>query len=197
MPGTFATDGASADQNGSQALGGMSTGIGVSARNSGFPLIQTATAADFAAARIGSPTGQNGLAIGAITAGSGYTNGTYLLNAANGGLTGGTGDLNGEIQVTVAGGAITAAVVTKGGRYLTTPSTVLTSLGGGTLGVVPVTTPADGVVAALGSGYGTNKGMRYLVAAGAVAPGAAISGGYLNRSTRTMALGDAAWGVAP
>jgi hypothetical protein len=197
MPGTYATDGASADQNGSQALGGMSTGIGVSARNSGQPLIQTATAADFAAARIGSPTGQNGLAVGALTAGTGYTNGTYLLNAANGGLTGGTGDLNGEIQVTVAGGAITAAVVTKGGRYLTAPSVNLAALGGGSGGAIPLTVPADGVVAALGAAYGTNKGVRYLVAAGAVAVNAAVSGGYLNRSTRAMVAGDAVWAVAP
>jgi hypothetical protein len=211
MTTTSAKDGAIADVSqdggGSAAMtgtGGMSTGIGNGAANSGFPLIQTATAADFAAARIGggsaSPAGvsiPNTLGAPTITAGSGYTNGTYLLNAANGGLTGGTGDLNGEIQVTVAGGAITAASVTKVGRYITAPTAVLTALGGGSAGVVTPTLLADGRVNALGTGYGTNKGTRYLVAAGSVANGAAVSGGYLNRSGRTMATGDATWAVAP
>lgn len=198
---------ASQDGGGSAALvgtGGMSTGIGNGANNSGQPLIQTATAADFVAARIGggsaSPAGvaiPNVLGAPTFVAGSGYTNGTYLLNAANGGLTGGTGDLNGEIQVTVAGGAITAAAVTKPGRYITAPTAVLTALGGGAAGVVTPTLLADGRVNALGAAFGANKGTRYLVAAGAVAVNAAISGGYLNRSGRAMVSGDGAWAVAP
>lgn len=197
MPGTYATNGAICDANSGQAGGALSTGIGVGANNSGTPLTQSATAADFAAARIGAPTGQNALLVGTITGGTGYTNGTYVLTHANGGLTGGTGDLNGEVTVTVAGGIITSAVVTKGGRYLTTPSVVIASMGGGASGVIPLTTPADGEVDALGSTYGTGKGMRYLVAAGAVAVGAAVSGGYLNRSPRAMVAGDATWAVAP
>lgn len=207
----YAKDGAlgdaSQDGGGSAAMsgtGGLSTGIGNGALNSGVPLIQGATAADFAAVRIGggsaSPAGvaiPNVLGAPTITAGSGYTNGVYLLNRENGGLTGGTGDLNGEIQVTVAGGAITAASVTKVGRYITAPTAVLTALGAGTLGVVTPTLLADGRVNALGAAFGTNKGTRYLVAVGAVAINAAVSGGYLNRSGRAMVTGDATWAVAP
>jgi hypothetical protein len=196
MPGTYQTNGAICDANSSQSGGALSTGIGVGANNSGTPLTQSATAADFAAARIGAPAGQAALLVGALTAGAGYTNGTYVLvNGA--GLTGGTGDLNGEVMVTVAGGAITAAVVTKGGRYLTAPTVNLATLGGGAGGAIPLTTPADGEVDALGSTYGTGKGMRYLVAAGAVAVNAAVSGGYLNRSGRAMVAGEATWAVAP
>lgn len=208
---SYAKDGAIGDlsQDGGGGppvgTGGLSTGIGVGANNSGAPLIQSTTAADFAAARIGggsaSPAGvavPNVLGAPTITAGSGYTNGTYLLNAANGGLTGGTGDLNGEIQVTVAGGAITAAVVTKPGRYITAPTAVLTQLGGGAAGVVTPTLLADGRVVALGAAYGNNKGVRYNQANAGVAVNAAITPGtYLNRSGRAMVSGDAAWGVAP
>ncbi len=83
------------------------------------------------------------------------------------------------------------------GRYLTAPTVNLASLGGGAGGALPLTTPADGIVNPLGAAYGVGKGMRYLVAAGAVAINAAVSGGYLNRSTRAMVAGDATWAVAP
>ncbi len=195
--GSYAKDGAILDANESQQAGGLSTGIGVSPVNSGFPLQQSATAADFAAARIGSPTGQNGILVGTVVGGTGYTNGVYTLNAANGGLTGGTGDLNGALQVTVAGGIITSVVTLNAGRYLTAPAVSLAALGAGSGGAIPLTVPADGVVNVLGAAYGTGKGTRYLVAAGAVAINAAVSGGYLNRSTRAMVAGDAVWAVAP
>lgn len=209
---TYAKDGAigdsSRDGGGSVAIvgaGGLSTGIGVGPNNSGAPLIQTVTVADFAAARIGggsaSPAGvaiPNVLGVPTFVAGAGYTNGTYLLNHENGGLTNSTGDKNGEIQVTVAGGAITAAAVTKPGRYTTAPTAVLTALGGGAGGSVTPTILADGRVVALGAAYGSNKGVRYNQANAGVAVDAAITPGtYLNRSGRAMVTNDAAWGVAP
>lgn len=211
MTVTYAKDGAIADysQDGGGGLpvgtGGLSTGIGVSPANSGSPAIQSTTAADFAAARIGggsaSPAGvaiPNVLGAPTFVAGSGYTNGTYTLNAANGGLTGGTGDLNGEITVTVAAGAITAAYASKPGRYITAPTVVLTALGAGTGGSVTATLLADGRVVALGAAYGTNKGLRYLQANAGVAVNAAITPStYLNRSARAMLANELAWGVAP
>lgn len=53
-----------------------------------------------------------------------------------------------------------------------------------------------GVVYTLGAAYGASKGTRYVQASGSVADGAAIVAGWLNRSGRTMATGDYAWGVA-
>lgn len=193
MPATFQTDGALGDMTPGQDLGGMSTGIGVGSNYSSSALIQSTTSSDFAPSRIGGTAGLGQLVISAaITAGSGYTNGTYVIAPTGGGGSGAS------VTVTVAGGAITAATVTApGSGYTTAPTVSLAALGAGTGGAVTLTIAADGRANALGSAYGTNKGTRYLTASGTVANGAAISGGYLNRSGRTMVAGDSAWAVAP
>jgi hypothetical protein len=198
MPATYTTSGAIADITPSQATGALSTGIGVSALTSGPNRIQTPTLSDFVADRIGGAVG-NGLGFPTFVAGSGYTNGTYVLNAANGGLTGGGGD-SGELTVTVVGGAITQPVVTGGGRnYATVPVAVLTSLGAGVGGSITNALVADGRVVALGVGYGANKGQRYLMTTGPIGNNLAIpgGGGYINRSGRALATGDFVWAVAP
>lgn len=53
-----------------------------------------------------------------------------------------------------------------------------------------------GTVYALGSGYGSDKGTRYVAASGTVANGAAVTTGWINRSGRTMVAGDYCWAVA-
>ncbi|CAB4166567.1 hypothetical protein UFOVP840_39 [uncultured Caudovirales phage] len=53
-----------------------------------------------------------------------------------------------------------------------------------------------GVVYALGTGYGTSKGVRYVQASGAVADGAVVTAGWVNRSGRALVSGDYVWAVA-
>jgi hypothetical protein len=53
-----------------------------------------------------------------------------------------------------------------------------------------------GTVYALGSTYGSSKGTRYVTATGAVADGAAVTTGWVNRSGRAMVAGDYCWAVA-
>lgn len=188
--------------------GGLSTGIGIGTNASGVPVPGnfTATATDALPVRIGggvkssagssnSDSNLGNIVNGAtITAGSGYTNGVYLIGTTGGGVPDGTG----QVQVTVAGGAITAAEISNPGSGFTgTPTVALTALGGGTGGAVTLTTGREGDLDALGTGFGVNKGTRYLIASGAVANNAAISGGYLNRSGRAMVSGEGAWAVAP
>jgi hypothetical protein len=193
MPATFQTDGALADTTPGNDIGGASTGIGVGSNYSSSALIQSTTATDFSPSRIGGLAGLGQVVISAaITAGSGYTNGTYTLIPTGGGGS------NSEVVVTVAGGAITAATVTKpGSGYTTAPTVSLAPLGAGTGGAVTLTIAENGRSNILGAAFGTNKGTRYLTASATVANGAAISGGYLNRSGRTMLAGDSAWAVAP
>lgn len=192
MAATYVTDGCLADVTPGQDTGACSTGIGVSARRFG-PANQSTTAADFSPNRIGGSAGFGSCVISAaVTAGSGYTNGTYTIVP-----TGGSG-AGAEVSVTVSGGAITAATVTKpGSNYATAPTVSLTSLGAGTGGAVTLTIAADGRSNMLGASYGTNKGGRYLTASGTVANGAAVSGGYLNRTGSTVNSGDSLWCVAP
>lgn len=181
--------------------GGMSTGIGVGSGNSGAPAIQSTTSTDFAPTRIGGgSTAVSASNLGnvvqsvAFAAGSGYTNGSYAIDSTGGGAPNGTA----QVQVTVAGGAITAVVISRAGSgFASAPTFALTALGAGTGGSITPTIGTDGRANMLGSGFGTNKGTRYLTAAGSVANGAAVSGGYLNRSGRAMVAGESTWAVAP
>lgn len=191
MPGTYATNGVIADANPSQGTGALSTGIGVGPENSGQPPIQSATSAAFVAARIGGDASEGWLGVASVTAGSGYDDGTYPLNADNDGLSGG----DGEISVVVESGAITEVTVTKPGHYSSAPTVDLSDLGAGSAGAVTLEVIEDGVVHALGSDYGDGKGTRYVKATGDVNDGSAITSGWINRSGRKMVNGDYAWGV--
>lgn len=218
MAATFTISGALADSSvegrgkgvaGSWAggEGAMATGIGIGSISSGAAQNNfTATAADALPIRIGggvkSSAGSSnsdsnlGNVINSRTfvAGSGYTDGVFLARTAGGGAVGA-----GEVQITVAGGAITAVDITDEGSSFTSVPTVTlpAGMGAGTGGSVTLTTGPHGRAVMLGTGYGTNKGTRYLVAAGAVANNAAVSGGYLNRSGRAMVAGEGVWAVAP
>lgn len=78
-----------------------------------------------------------GLATVAGNAGSGYTNGTYDLDATGGGGTGG------KVRVVVAAGAISSrTILDKGRGYTSAPTFSLTSLGAGTGGTVTATISA-------------------------------------------------------
>lgn len=63
-------------------------------------------------------------------------------------------------------------------------------------GAARIGSGTDGVVYALGSTYGTSKGVRYLQASGSVADGAVVTTGWVNRSGRTLNTGDYVWAVA-
>jgi len=214
MTATYQTDGALNTWQGGNATGGASTGIGVGSNQSG-PIVGlnfTATAADFVAPHIGdgtlassaSNTGQIVQEPVTITAGSGYTNGSYKVESD---VSGGQGAGAASLLFTIAGGAITAASVKRPGSGFTSATTFTvanaintvdgTGPGAGTLGALVVTVGYDSRATMLGAAFGANKGTRYLTAAGSVANGAAVSGGYLNRSGRTMAAGDSTWAVAP
>jgi len=215
MPASFQTDGALNAFQGGNDIGGANTGIGVASNQSG-PLstqIQfSTTTTDFVACHIGdgalatsaSNTGNIVQEPPAITAGTGYTNGTYKIESD---ASGGQGAQAASIFITVSGGAITAARVKRPGSGFTSAPTFTlanavnvndgTGIGAGTGGAVTVTVGLDSRAVMLGAAFGTNKGTRRLQAAGSVANGAAVSGGYLNRSGRTMVAGDQCWAVAP
>lgn len=75
--------------------------------------------------------------LGAITPGSGYTNGVYTAVP----LTGGTGS-GAQATITVAGGAVTVVTLTKPGNGYTAADSLSAStaiIGGGTLFAIPVT----------------------------------------------------------
>jgi hypothetical protein len=74
-------------------------------------------------------------ALGAITGGSGYANGTYF----NQPLTGGTGT-GATAEIIVSGGAVTSVSLTAGGVNYTVGDTLSTAITGGSLFSVPVTT---------------------------------------------------------
>lgn len=203
--GTFAKDSALDDQTPGQGKGGVSTGIGVGNIQSGkygfgtptvvgqgsyqFP----ASTVDFASARIG---GSQGVVSATFVAGSGYTDGVYIIEPTpgTGGLLGKAGGA--KFQVTVSGGLITAVVVLNaGGGYTSAPTVPVTALGAGTGASI---TPTIGTaINKLRNTAADNKGGRYLQATAAVAIGAAVSGGYINRSNRAMVTGDWTWAVAP
>lgn len=215
MPATFALDGALAARQGGNDTGAACTGIGTASNQSGanVPGNFTVTAADFVAQHIGggllatsaSNTGSIVQEPIAITAGSGYTNGTYLVQSnASGGQTAGAA----AIEFTIAGGAVTAARVVRPGSGFTSAPTftvangvnTLTGAGpgGGTLGALVVTVASGSRANMLGAAFGTDKGTQRLQAVGAVAINAAVTPStYLNRSGRALVAGDQTWAVAP
>jgi hypothetical protein len=93
-----------------------------------------------------------GITSTAVTAGSGYTNGTYDINTTGGSLT-----TQGTIRVTVAGGAITSAVIIGAGLYIgaspSNPTVPLGALGAGAGGAVTATL---GFLAGSGAFYWTD-----------------------------------------
>jgi hypothetical protein len=215
MAATYATDGALNTWQGGNDTGAGSTGIGVASNRSGATTgNQTVTVADYVAAHIGdgalatsaSNTGQIVQEPVAVTAGSGYTNGSYFIESnASGGQLAGCASL----LVTIAGGAITAARIKRPGSGFTSAPTFTvanlintdgsgTGPGAGTGGALVVTVGLDSRAVMLGAAFGVNKGTRFLQAIGSIANGAAITpSSYLNRSGRTMVAGDQTWAVAP
>jgi hypothetical protein len=214
MPVTFQTDGALSAAQGGNDIGAACTGIAVGSNNSGLPPTWnfTDTAADFIAQHIGggalataaSNTGNIVQEPVTVTAGSAYTNGTYRVQSN---LSGGQPVGAAELEFVIAGGALTTCRVTRPGSGFTSAPTftvanatnVLTGAGpgAGTGGALVVTVGLGSKANMLGAAFGLNKGTRRLTAAGTVANGAAVSGGYLNRSGRTMAAGESTWAVAP
>lgn len=218
MPATFQTDGAINVAQGGNDVGAASTGIGIGSNNSGVspPGNFTTNAVDVLAWHIGGGTNvapasasNTGQVINpdiAITPGSGYTNGTYRVqsNASGGQLAGAA-----EIEFVVTAGAIASArVVRPGSGFTSAPTfTVANAIntngtgagpGAGTLGALVVNVGLLSQIYALGAGFGAQKNMQRLTAAGNVANGAAVTPStYLNRSGRAMVAGDSVWAVEP
>lgn len=217
---TFATNGAFEAAQAGNPLGGASTGIGWGSNQSGQPVPGnfTVTAADRLALHIGygpidevapstmsaSNTGQILNPPLTITAGSGYTNGTYRLQSTGAGAPAGSG----EIIFTVAGGAITSAYINRAGSGFTSNPTwtvanatnVVTGAGpgAGTLGAFVSAIGYGSQAFMLGTGFGANKNFQRLAAAGAVAVDAAVTPStFLNRSGRALVAGDTLFAVEP
>lgn len=217
MAATFALDGALNYWQGGNALGAASSGIGVASNQSGPLSTQiefTVTSADFRAAHIGdgalatsaSNTGNIVQEPVTVTAGTGYTNGSFYVDSnASGGQPAGAS----RLFLTVAGGAITVSSVGRAGSGFTSAPTFTvanalstdgqgTSIGAGTGGALVVTVNTDSRATMLGAAFGVNKGTQRLQAVGAVAINAAVTpSSYLNRSGRAMVAGDQTWAVAP
>lgn len=216
MTATSALNGALNAFAGGNDTGAACTGIGTASNQSGVPVSGnfTVTAADFVAQHIGggalaTSAGNTGNIIQepiVVTAGSGYTNGTYRVQSnASGGQTAGAG----EIEFVIAGGALTTArVVRPGSGFTSAPTfTVANAIntngtgagpGGGTLGALVVTVALGSRAVMLGTGFGANKGTQRLQAVGAVAIDAAVTpSSYLNRSGRALVAGEQTWAVAP
>ena len=149
MPFSYATDGAIAARQGGNDICGASTGIGLGANRSGVdPGNFSVSTADAVAAHIGggaltasdSNTGDIIQEPLTITAGSGYTNGTYRIQSnSSGGRPAGTG----EIEITISGGAVTAARVVRPGNGFTS---------------APTFTVANAVNVDTGAGPGAGRG---------------------------------------
>lgn len=216
MAATSALDGALNAWQGGNDTGAACTGIGTASNQSGPTVGQnfTSNAADFVASHIGggalaTSAGNTGNIVQepiALTAGSGYTNGTYRVDSnASGGQPAGAA----QLQFTIAGGAITAAnVIRPGSGFTSAPTfTVANAIntngtgagpGAGTLGALVVTVGLGSRAVMLGAGFGTNKGTQRLTATASTPNGSAVGAStYLNRSGRTMAIGDSTWAVAP
>lgn len=214
MPATFALDGALNAAQGGNDTGAACTGIGTGSNNSGqlVPGNFTVAASDFIAHHIGdgplatsaSNTGNVLNPVVTVTAGSGYTNGTYRIQSTGGGVPDGTG----EIQFVIAAGALTTATITRAGSGFTSnPTWTIANAvntvtgagpGGGTGGALLTAIGLGSQAFMLGAAFGSNKNTQFLQAAGTVANGAAITPStYLNRSGRTMVAGDVTWAVEP
>jgi len=220
MAATYALDGALDVAQGGNDTGAASTGIGVASNQSG-PTVQgnfTSNAADLLAWHIGggpidqvapssmstSNTGQVVNPAVTFAAGSGYTNGTYVVQSnASGGQPAGAA----SIEFVVAGGAIVSARVVRPGSGFTSAPTftvanAVNSAGAGPgAGVGGTLTVAVGLLSQvfmLGAAFGANKNTQRLTAVGAVAVNAAVTPStYLNRSGRAMVAGDSTWAVEP
>lgn len=222
MPSTFALNGALDAAQGGNDTGAASTGIGVASNQSGVAVPGNFTSDavnDFLAHHIGggpndavapssmsaSNTGQVVQVPVGVTAGSGYTNGTYRVQSnASGGQPAGAA----EIEFVVAAGAIASARVTRPGSGFTSAPTftvangvnVATGAGpgAGTLGALVVTVGLMSQAYMLGTGFGANKNTRRVTAVGPVAIDAAVTPGtYLNRSGRALVAGESLWAVEP
>lgn len=220
MPVTFALDGALEAAQGGNDTGAASTGIGTASNQSG-PTVQgnfSNSVADFYIWHIGggpsdevAPSTMSASNTGrvvnppiTVTAGSGYTNGTYLVQSSGGGAPAGTA----AVEFTVAGGAITAARVVRPGSGFTSAPTFTVANGVNTVtGAGPGAGTLGALVAAVGylsqgymrgAAFGLNKNTQRLTAVGPVAVNAAVTPStFLNRSGRAMVAGDATWAVEP
>lgn len=215
MPATFQTDGAIQSFQGGNDIGGATTGIGFGGNYSGQPVPGNFTnqAADLPSSAIGEGATANSAAnLGqlvtniTLTAGSGYTNGTYLLNSdASGGQPAGAA----QIELTVSGGALTAfRIMRPGSGFTSAPTFTLANainvatgagIGGGTGGAAVATVALTSRMYARGATYGTAKGMRLQTAGAVIANGATGTGlnTYINRSGRALAVGDQVGSIAP
>lgn len=214
MAASFTTSGALNSWQGGNDTGAASTGIGTGSNHSGEPTDSSAdSSADFVCQHIGggalatsaANTGDIVQEPVAITAGSGYDDGTYRVGSdASGGQTADAASL----EFVIESGEITSArVVRPGSGFTSAPTFDLANavnvangagVGGGTLGDLVVTVGSGSRAAMLGTGFGTDKGTQRLTAAGAVAADAAVTPStYLNRSGRALVAGDVVWAVAP
>lgn len=204
--------------------GGMSTGIGFGPNySSAYPAylavdIPNVDTVDVEPVRIGGGSVAAGSAGSAnlasvvngltFAAGTGYTDGTYLIqsNASGGRLAG-----EAACEIVVTAGAIVSAKATRVGQQFSSAPTFTVAnavntnpsgpvIGAGTGGTVTATVGTNGRLNAIGTGYadGTNKGIRRTTANGAAAIAAAVPPStYLNRSPRAMVSGDFCVAVAP
>jgi len=189
-------------------LGGCSSGIGLGPLVSGpdpYNNFTVDSANDYALQFVG------GNVLGSIVvepttfvAGSGYTpDGPYEIQSTGGGAPNGAA----SIVITVTGGAITWARVKRPGSGFSSAPTFTVANAVNMLTGVAISGGSGGTVTAV---IGTsakptsmitpsaNKPFRRVVAAGAVANGAAVTPGtYLNQSGRALVAGDEVWAVAP
>lgn len=194
--------------------GGLSTGIGMNPGNSRVPNpdeVIITEVADMEPQRIGGgTTATAGSNLGSIingatfVAGSGYTNGTYYIDSTGGGAA----DKTARVVIVIAGGAITSVAVQEPGAGFSSAPTFTvanavnvvdgTGPGAGASGTVTVTVGTNGRLNAIGPSFGTNKGVRRVLATGSSAAGAAVPPStYLNRSGRAMVAGEFTSATAP
>lgn len=142
-----------------------------------------------------------------FVAGSGYSpDGTYVIESTGGGAPAGAA----SVLITVSGGAIIWARIKRPGSGFTSAPTFTvanatlvgsggqTAITGGSGGTVTVGISATGTKPTSMINPSTNKPFRRVVAAGAVANGAAVTPGtYLNQSGRALVAGDEVYAVAP
>lgn len=208
MPATFQTDGVLEVAQGGNDMGAACTGIGVGSGQSGAapPGNFTDSAGDFLAWHIGGNVGGTGQVVNppvTVTAGAGYTDGTYRVQSAGGGQPSGMA----EVEFVVSGGALVSARVTRPGSGFTSAPTFTVANGVNAAGAGPGAGAGGALLVAVGllsqafmrgAAFGANKNTQRLTAVGAVAINAAVApSAYLNRSGRAMVAGDSTWAVEP